>query len=143
MLNESTINKLKILRLYGWIDSWERCMRRGADAKQSFEALLTSMIDEEFDRKQGCAFRRRIAKAKILDEWRIETYPFDRQPKLDRRKLMAAYDAMDYLEHQRNIVWIGPTGCGKTALATAFLMQALERGHSGRLVGFAELIHEL
>lgn len=143
MLNDTTREKLRTLRLYGWIESWERHMRTGADSKCSLESLVTTMIDQEFERKQECALRRRIARANIEDEWRIETYPFERQSKLSRRKIMTAYDAMDYITKQRNIVWIGPTGCGKTGLATAFLMQALERGHSGHLVSFANLIHEL
>ena len=36
-----------------------------------------------------------------------------------------------------------PTGCGKTGLATGFLIQAIQRGCTGRYVLFAELIGEL
>lgn len=34
-------------------------------------------------------------------------------------------------------------GCGKTGLATSFLIQAIDRGFSGRYVLFAELVDEL
>jgi len=101
------------------------------------------MIEQEYERKQGNALRRRIAAAKIQDEWRIETYPFARQPKRDKRKIMTVYNAMEYIYRHRNLVFIGPTGCGKTGLATAFLRQALSRGLSGYLVGFSELMHAL
>jgi DNA replication protein DnaC len=37
----------------------------------------------------------------------------------------------------------GPTGVGKTSLATGFLIQAIERGYNGRYVLFPELIDEL
>lgn len=36
-----------------------------------------------------------------------------------------------YLTKKQNIVWLGPTGCGKTGLATSFLLQALDRGYRG------------
>ncbi len=143
MLSNELKEKLRALRLSSWIETWEQNMRMAAENNISLESLMVMMIDQEVARKQDNALRRRIAKAKIEDEWRIETYPFNRQPKLDRRKIMVAYDSMDYIHTQRNIVWMGPTGCGKTGLATAFLMQALDRGFSGQMVGFAQLINEL
>ena len=47
------------------------------------------------------------------------------------------------MEKCQNFVWIGPTGCGKTGLATSFLLQAINRGYTGRYVLFPELIAEL
>jgi len=38
---------------------------------------------------------------------------------------------------------LGRTGCGKTGLATSFLVQAIHHGYSGRYVLFAELVSEL
>ena len=43
----------------------------------------------------------------------------------------------------QNIIWLGRTGCGKTGLATSFLIHAIDQGYSGRYVLFAELITEL
>ena len=42
-----------------------------------------------------------------------------------------------------NIIWIGPTGVGKTGLASAFLIQAINRGYTGRSILFSELLEEL
>ena len=41
------------------------------------------------------------------------------------------------------MIWIGTTGTGKTGLATAFLIQAINQGCSGRFVLFPELIEML
>jgi DNA replication protein DnaC len=38
---------------------------------------------------------------------------------------------------------MGRTGCGKTGLATGFLIQAINRGYSGRFITFPALIQEL
>lgn len=43
----------------------------------------------------------------------------------------------------QNIVWMGPPGCGKTGLATSFLINAISRGYTGRFVSFPALIQEL
>lgn len=47
------------------------------------------------------------------------------------------------MEKHQNVIWVGPTGTGKTGLATAFLLHAIERGYRGRYVLFAELVNEL
>ena len=36
---------------------------------------------------------------------------------------MSLYDSFDYMTKQQNVVWIRATGCGKTGLATGFLLQ--------------------
>ena len=43
----------------------------------------------------------------------------------------------------QNIIWLGRTGCGKTGLATSFLIHAINHGYSGRYILFAELIAQL
>jgi hypothetical protein len=53
---------------------------------------------------------------------------------------MSLYDGFDYITKRRNIVWMGPTGCGKTGLATGFLLQALGRGYRGYFIPLPELI---
>src|SRR5947208_14180754 len=58
----------------------------------------------------------------------METFPFDRQPKLDKKKILSLYDAFDFITKKQNIIWVGPTGSRKTSLATGFLIEAIERG---------------
>ncbi len=41
------------------------------------------------------------------------------------------------------MAWLGPTGCGKTGLATSFMNQAIDRGYTGRFILFPELLEEL
>jgi hypothetical protein len=72
--------------------------------------------------------------------WTLETFPFDRQPKLNRKAIFALYDTMDFLTKAQNIVWLGRTGCGKTGLASSFLVGAIQRGATGRYVLFADLV---
>lgn len=70
-------------------------------------------------------------KAKIPEKYVMETFPFNRQPKLNRKKILALYNSFNYMTKEQNIIWIGPTGVGKTGLATAFLMHAIDHEYSG------------
>jgi DNA replication protein DnaC len=73
----------------------------------------------------------------------MDTFPFDRQPKLSKKKILALYDSMAFLRDKQNIIWLGGTGCGKTGLATSFLIQAIQQGARGRYVLFTDLLNEL
>lgn len=61
---------------------------------------------------------------------------------LDKKRILSLYDAFDWVAKSQNLLWVGPTGCGKTGLATSFLTHAINRGHSGRYVQFPELVRE-
>jgi len=72
-----------------------------------------------------------------------ETFPFERQPKLNKKKIMALYDSLEYMTRSQNIIWLGGTGVGKTGLALSFLVHAINQGYRARYVMFAELVAEL
>jgi DNA replication protein DnaC len=56
---------------------------------------------------------------------------------------LSLYDGFNYMTKNQNVIWVGPTGCGKTGLATSFLIQAIQRGYTGRFVLFPDLFAEL
>ena len=91
----------------------------------------------------GKARQLRLRRAHIPELLVIETYPFERQPKLNKKKLFALCDSLGYVKQNQNILWLGGTGCGKAGLATSFLIQAIDQGYSGGYVLFAELVNEL
>jgi DNA replication protein DnaC len=47
------------------------------------------------------------------------------------------------MKNSRGIIWLGPTGVGKSGLATSFLTHAIEQGCTGRHIPFAQLVAEL
>jgi DNA replication protein DnaC len=142
MNNKELIENLKYLRLGGLLAHWEEYLKLAAEQNFSHARLLTHVLEQECRIKRENARRLRVKRACIPEPLVIETFPFERQPKLNQKKIMALYDSLDYMQNHQNIIWLGATGCGKTGLATSFLMHAIEQGYSGRYVLFAELIAE-
>ncbi|MGA1864378.1 MAG: ATP-binding protein, partial [bacterium] len=87
--------------------------------------------------------RLRLQRAKVPEQWVMETFPFQRQPKLNKKKVLDIYESFDYMTKRKNIIWIGPTGKGKTGLATAYLIKAINHGYNGRFIEFPDLIETL
>jgi DNA replication protein DnaC len=142
-MNDPLAEQLKYLRLRGLLAHWDDYLKLAAQKNFSHGRLLEHVVAEECKLKRENARQFRLAKAGLPERWVIETYPFEQQPKLNKKKIMALYDSQSFLAEHQNIIWLGRTGCGKTGLATSFLVHAINQGYSGRYVLFAELIAQL
>ena len=142
-MNDELMQTLRYLRLRGLLAHWDEYLTLAQKQHFSPVRLLSFVLEEEAKFRQEHARQLRLARARIPELWRMETFPFAQQPKLDKKRILSLYDALDYMTQNRNLIWVGPTGCGKTGLATAFLIQAIQRGYTGRFVLFAELVAEL
>jgi DNA replication protein DnaC len=118
-------------------------LKHAAQHRFSHARLLTHVIEQEYRLRCENARQQRLHRARIPEPWVLETFPFDRQPKLNKKPIQALYDTSSYLTQNQNIIWLGPTGVGKTGLATSFLTRAIHQGKTGRYVLFAQLITEL
>jgi len=142
-MNEELTATLKYLCLKGLLANWDHYIAIAQDGNFSHTRMLQYIVEEEYKIKKENARKYRINRAKIPEQFVIETYPFSNQRKLNKKKILNIYDSFDYITKSQNIIWVGPTGTGKTGLATSFLMQAINRGHTGRFILFPELIELL
>jgi DNA replication protein DnaC len=142
-MTEALAEKLKYLRLGGLLTHWDDYLKMGAEKRLSHGALLTHLIEEEYRIKKENARKQLLRCARIEEMRVIETFPFQKQPKLNKKRVMALYDSSAFLPKAQDILWLGGTGVGKTGLATSFLVHAINQGYSARFVRFPELVEEL
>jgi DNA replication protein DnaC len=142
-MDDELIANAKYLRLTNLVTRWERYLAMAEKGNCSLVHLLRTIFADEAENRRANARALRLKRARIPEHWVMETFPFDRQPKLDKKRVLTLYDAFEYFGKNENILWIGPTGCGKTSLATSFLIDAINRGHTGRYVLFPKLVGEL
>jgi DNA replication protein DnaC len=142
-MDEEIMKMLKYVRLSGLLNNWDHYLKIAQKGNFSHARLLKYVIEEEYKIKKENSRKHRINRARIPEKWVMETFPFNKQPKLNKKKMLNLYDSFNYMQNNQNIIWIGPTGTGKTGLATAFLIQAINKGYNGRFILFPELIEML
>jgi DNA replication protein DnaC len=142
-VNEELLKKLKSLRLAGLQANWDHYLTTARKGNYSHVRLLEHVIEQEYQIKRENSRKARIQRAKIPEKLLMETFPFDQQPKLNRKKILSIYDACDYMTKCRNVIFMGSTGIGKTGLATAFLINAIDKGYNGRFITFPDLVEQL
>jgi DNA replication protein DnaC len=142
-MDEELRKKVKYLRLPGLLANWEQYLHLAAKGNYSHSRLLKHIVEEEHKIRRENSRKLRLRGAQIPEKFVMETFPFEKQPALNKKKILALYDSFEYMSNNQNILWIGPTGAGKTGLATAFLIQAIDRGHKGHFILFPELMEKL
>jgi DNA replication protein DnaC len=142
-MDENFEQMLKYLGLRDLLANWDHHINIAQKGSFSSVRFLKYVVEQEYKTKRENARKRRISLAKIPENYVMETFPFDRQPKLNKKRILSLYDCFDYMSKQQNIIWIGPTGTGKTGLATAFLTEAINKGYRGKFILFPELVETL
>ena len=142
-MNKKTKEILQYLKLNYLLEHWDKAVSRAEELEQSYESFLNSILKNEFNTRSEIAKVNRVNRAKIPNDFTMETYPFEEQPHLNKKRLLQRYDSLDYVTNFRNIVFIGQSGTGKTGLASSILRQSLNSGYSGRFVEFNILMEEL
>ena len=116
----------------------DRAEAEGAPAAEVIWRLLATQ--EAHRREQSLAYR--LTQAKLPWHWTLDSFPFDRQPGVDRSQIRALA-GLDFLRRNENILLIGPPGTGKTGIAIALLREACLNGHAGRFYNAQLLLDEL
>ena len=142
-MDEQLTQMLKYIRLGGLLTNWDQYLSTAQKGNYSHARLLKYVVEQEHQIKKENSRKMRLTRAKMPEKFVIETFPFTSQPKLNKKKIVNLYDGFDYMSKCRNVIWIGPTGTGKTGLATAFLTHAIDQGYKGRFIAFAELVEQL
>src|SRR5208282_1424546 len=123
--------------------NWDELCASALKQKLSYHAFLTNILAQEYGLQQETARLVRIKKANIPELLVMQTFPFEKQPKLKKKFVLELYDSSRYLTERQELIFIGPTGCGKTGLATAFLIHAINQGYRGYFIDFRKLLELL
>ena len=108
----------------------------------AYSAFLCSLLREEHHAQQVRFLESRIKRAKLPEQWPLETFPWAHQPGVQRSQI-EQLAKLDFVGQATNIVFMGPTGVGKTGLASGILLKALLDGRRARFVKAQDLFDDL
>lgn len=104
--------------------------------------LLNSLMREQLRAQVEVRARAALRRSGIFPLTTIDGYDFNFPKSIDRDLVMKAA-SLDFVREKNNVVFIGPSGVGKTHLANAIGQLACLRGYRVRFVVAADLVNDL
>jgi len=142
MQAEAMITTLKSLKLYGMAQSIGDLSIQSSPAYQQAESILNMLLKAEVaDREvRSINYQMKIAK---FPAYRDLT-GFDFKQSTVNEGLITSLHRCEFLEESQNVIFIGGPGTGKTHLATALGVQAIQHHHKRvRFLSTIELVNKL
>ncbi len=141
-MNEELEQLLKNLKLRRILDIYDEQLRAAEKEDVSYSEFLTRLMRAQWHARQEQALEWRIRNAKLPERWSLDTFPFARQPSVNRKQIRT-FAELDFVTKKENIVFIGPTGVGKSGLASGILLKAIENGYRCQFIRAQDLFDEM
>jgi DNA replication protein DnaC len=129
---------LRALRLPTVLQNYKRLAQGDANRIH----YLGELASLEVTKRHENGVRARIVAAKFPVIKTIESFDFTLQPELPRRKLAELFEPA-FIEEKRSVIFVGPTGVGKTHLLSAIGVTACSNGYRVLFTTAAELLMSL
>ena len=120
------LEKLKFEHLDAQLDAvCEQAAARDLD----YKSFLAQVLETEWQGRFQRGIEARLQQSRFPWLKTLEQFDFDFQPSLDRRQVRELA-GLSFVERTQNVVILGPPGVGKTHLAVALGVKAVEAGYS-------------
>lgn len=140
-MNQSTLDKMKHLKLYGMHRAFTSTMEVGSDPYTNDE-LIAYLIDSEYDDRESRKVERLINTAKFRYRAFMEEITASTSRNIDKNTI-GRLSSCDFIHQKQNILLTGSTGVGKSFIATAIGYKACTMGYKVMYFSINKLFSKL
>ncbi len=142
MLNEQTLVKLCDMKLNGMADAFREQLQQPDIHELSFEDRFALLVDRHWAWKEDRRMKRLLSNAKLKVDACIEDIDY-RTPRGIDKSVVLRLAGCEWIRSAQNIIITGPTGVGKTYLASAFVNKACREGFAALYKRAPRLFQEI
>mgnify|MGYP003623629015 CR=1 FL=1 len=128
MNNEKTLDKMRLMRLFGMYDTFKTSLESTLKETLTVDQFVAMLVSNEWDDRKNKAVERAIKMANFRYKASIEQidYSFDRG--LDQNQVHRLSE-LEFVKERKDLFITGPTGTGKSYLASALGYHACQMGY--------------
>jgi len=143
MLQEPMLEKLLAMRLHGMVEGLKTQEQDPANRDLSFLERLALLVDHQWNWRQNQALARRLTAAKLRGNACLEEIDYRAARGLDKSVIRALAQESVWVRNHEHIFVLGPTGVGKSFVASALAQKACRDGYSALYLRTAALFRDL
>jgi DNA replication protein DnaC len=123
-------------------DNLETLLHEQSHKERPLVEALTSLLDCEITQRRQRAAKMRLKLSRVPNQKTLQSFESDRLDGITATQLNELATRR-YIEHKDNVVFMGPSGLGKTHLLTALCRDACLAGHTAYFLTCTELVEQL
>lgn len=136
------LNNLEILKLDKMREYYPNYIEKVSKENISLTDMLYELTNKEIEYRDERASQIQITVSAFPYKKEIDDFDFDYQPSINKQQIMEL-NTLGFLERHENILFLGPSGVGKTHLAISLGITAAKKRHSVYFISCHDLITQL
>src|SRR3990172_2429749 len=136
------VANLRRLSLARAANNLEEHLKQAGQLKLGHLAFLGRVMEAEVVARSETGTRRRVDEAQFPEALRTDDYHFKFQPSLDRKQLLDVAE-LGFVDKCQAVLFIGPSGVGKSHLAIGLGIRACAAGYHVRFAPANDLLKRL
>jgi DNA replication protein DnaC len=120
----------------------EAHLERAAKEQRAYADFLADLLGEEAEARRARYLLTRTRLAHLPYHKSFAQFDFSFQPSIDKRQIKEL-QTLRFLSEASNVIFLGPPGVGKTRLAVALALKAIESGSGAYFITAHDLVSDL
>jgi DNA replication protein DnaC len=120
----------------------ENHLEQAAQQERTYADFLCPLLEAEVEARRVRALSARMRMAGLPGAKTLGQFDFAFQPSIDERQIRELA-TLRFVTEVSNVILLGPPGVGKTHLAVALALEAIQSGHSAYFVTAHNLVTDL
>jgi DNA replication protein DnaC len=139
----STVYKhLREFKLSGMVANIDERIAFANDKQLGYLEFIELLCDDEINNRNRNGYKKRLTKARIPSHKTLEDFDFSFQPSINKKQVNDIYTCQ-FIRENKNAVFIGKPGTGKTHLAIAIGLHAIAKGFKVLFTDVGEMLDNL
>lgn len=140
--NSLFLEQLQYLQLSFIKTQYAQLANQAANDHWDHQEYLRQLIDGEYLQRRQKSIQRRIQAARFPVLKTLDQFLWDWPRKINRLQVQNLF-RLEFIAQKANVIFLGPTGLGKSHLATALGYAACLEGHSVLFAGAINVVNDL